>query len=200
MFLVVRVVSVQAHGRKPTPRASALAWPWTVDNLDLGVLEPILALFYRAVPDEADIAAARRGGGRPQIGDVPFGMDVDLGGHADGCNEVVSIGGGRMHVQMINFTLVGMTEEEWRGAGRGMASRYSALPGLLAKIWVANRESNRYGAVYLWRDRAAMEEFNASEFMDRIKSHPNYADITLADFVVLDDLTKETEPGLQVVQ
>ena len=46
-----------------------------------------------------------------------------------------------MYVQVINFNLEGMTEEEWHAAGRRLLEDYSQTPGLLAKVWIGNAET-----------------------------------------------------------
>jgi hypothetical protein len=60
-----------------------------------------------------------------------------------------------MHIQIINFSLKGINEEAYRQQVDAVAPVFADLPGLLSKTWLANKETNTYGGVYVWRDREA---------------------------------------------
>lgn len=104
-----------------------------------------------------------------------------------------------MHVQIINFSS-NVSEEELFEWYDGAASAFGELPGLTAKIWLANREENTYGAVYLWRDRDSMEEFVNGDLFAAVKNSPNIANPTSRDFDVLEKYTAQTQPGLRVLE
>ena len=105
-----------------------------------------------------------------------------------------------MHVQIITFRLVDMDEDGYRAACAEMAPAFAALPGLLAKVWLADPATGTYGGVYLFRDRAAMEAYAASELFATVAAFPHFADIVARDFAVYDDLTRLTQPSVQVVR
>ena len=63
-----------------------------------------------------------------------------------------------MHTSIINFNLEGISEEDYRGQAETIVPAFASLPGLVSKTWLANRQTNTYGGVYVWRDREAMEE------------------------------------------
>ena len=104
-----------------------------------------------------------------------------------------------MHVQIVNFTLNGLDEEGYRAACADMAPAFATLPGLLAKVWLADPDSNTYGGVYLWRDRESMEGYLASELFATVAATPQFSNITSRDFRIYDDLTAVTQPGLQIL-
>lgn len=104
-----------------------------------------------------------------------------------------------MHVQIINFHLADMTEEGYREACEGFTEAYAQLPGLLAKVWLADPATNTYGGVYLFRDRAAMDHYVASDLFATVAAFPHFADITARDFAVYEDLTRVTQPGLAIL-
>jgi hypothetical protein len=97
-----------------------------------------------------------------------------------------------MHVQIINFNLNNAAEEEYLAICEGLAPIFSAMPGLLTKYWLADRASNTYGGVYIWKDRAAMESFMAGEVAAAVMVHPSLANITSRDFGILDAPTRVT--------
>jgi hypothetical protein len=104
-----------------------------------------------------------------------------------------------MHVQIITFRLVDMDESGYRAACTEMAPAFAALPGLLAKVWLADPEAGTYGGVYLFRDREAMESYAASELFATVAAFPHFTDIVARDFAVYDDLTRLTQPGAEVI-
>ena len=63
-----------------------------------------------------------------------------------------------MHIQVINFRLKDLSPAGYAALCDELAPNFAAMPGLLAKVWLADDASGTYGGVYTWRDRAAMGE------------------------------------------
>lgn len=103
-----------------------------------------------------------------------------------------------MHVQIINFHLKGVTTAEYGKLCNDLAPAFAALPGLLAKVWLADAAANTYGGVYLWQDRQAMESFTKTDLFRSVATHPNLADITSKDFAVMEAPTRVTRGTLEV--
>jgi heme-degrading monooxygenase HmoA len=91
-----------------------------------------------------------------------------------------------MHVQIVNFHLTGIGEEEFRAMSDQLAPAFAAVPGLISKAWLADAASNTYGGVYLWDREASCRAYQASELFNAVKTHPNFADVTSREFSVLD--------------
>jgi hypothetical protein len=72
------------------------------------------------------------------------------------------------------------------------------VPGLLAKLWLANSAANLYGGVYTRRDRQDMENFTRTELFRGMAAHPNLADITSTDFAIMEGPTRVTHGLLEV--
>ena len=104
-----------------------------------------------------------------------------------------------MHVQIVTFRLEGITEAEYRAGCEAETGVFNELPGLLGKIWIARPETNTYGAVYLWRDRDAYAQYVDGEVFQSILDDESLAGVESADYEVLDDLTRATQPGLTLV-
>ncbi len=102
-----------------------------------------------------------------------------------------------MHIQIINFQLKEMSDSEYRKVCGDLAPAFAAVPGLVAKEWLADPIANVYGGVYHWRDREAMVEYSKSELCQAVMSHPNLAGITSTDFEVIEQPTSVTR-GLAV--
>lgn len=104
-----------------------------------------------------------------------------------------------MHVKIINFNLVDMTEEGYREACDQLAPAFAALPGLRAKVWLCDPSSNTYGGVYLFADRESADAYAASELFQTVGAFPNFANISVRDFAVDEDNTRRTQPGVDLV-
>jgi hypothetical protein len=97
-----------------------------------------------------------------------------------------------MHIQVINFQLNGISEEEYNKLCDQLAPAVAAVPGLVSKIWLANRERNIYGGVYTWRDQQAMGDFSKTDLFNAVLTHPNLTSITSSDFHVMEGPTQVT--------
>ena len=97
-----------------------------------------------------------------------------------------------MHVQIVNFNLKDMTDDEYRKVCDDFAPVIGAAPGLLSKVWLADASTNTYGGVYLWRDSEAMAAFAQSETFKSIASNPHFANITSKDFGTIEAPTRVT--------
>lgn len=104
-----------------------------------------------------------------------------------------------MHVQVVTFSLNGITEEQYREACAEETGTFAALPGLLSKVWLCNADTNTYGGVYLWRDRDCFEAYVNGDVFRALNDDPSLNDVQSRDFDVLEDLTKATQPHLVVV-
>lgn len=97
-----------------------------------------------------------------------------------------------MHVQIINFQLKDLSAEGYSKLSSEIAPAFANVPGLLSKVWLANSTTGTYGGVYLWSDHKAMAEFAKTELFNTVATHPNLANITSTDFVVMDEPTRIT--------
>lgn len=92
-----------------------------------------------------------------------------------------------MHVLVVNFQLDGVDEEGYRAMCDELAPAFAEVPGLVTKTWLADSDSNTYGGVYMWSDRAAFEAFAASDLARGVATHPNLKNVTMRDFGVLEE-------------
>ena len=97
-----------------------------------------------------------------------------------------------MHILIINFNLNELSRSQYEGVCDELAATFAAVPGLISKTWLANEETNTYGGVYLWKDKQAMLDYQASELYAGIGANPALANITATDFEVLENPSKVT--------
>jgi hypothetical protein len=100
-----------------------------------------------------------------------------------------------MHIQVITFKLDGIDEAAYRAHAELTAPAFAALPGLRAKIWLANDQANTYGGIYTWDDIAAMRAYERGEIFQGLQANPHMIDVAVSDFPVLAGPTKVTRGG-----
>jgi heme-degrading monooxygenase HmoA len=97
-----------------------------------------------------------------------------------------------MHVQIVDFHLKDLSEEDYRRQCEAIASAFANLPGLVSKTWLADSETNTYGGVYVWRDRQAMEAYAETDLYKGMLANPHLDGVTARDFAVLENPTRVT--------
>jgi hypothetical protein len=97
-----------------------------------------------------------------------------------------------MYVQVVNFNLKDTTEQEYRAVCEQEASVFGELPGLIAKYWLADPETNTYGGVYLWESREALDEYLNGEIWVAVKADPHITNITSREYGILEAPTRVT--------
>jgi hypothetical protein len=98
-----------------------------------------------------------------------------------------------MHIQVITFKLDGLDDAAYQAHAEQNAPAFAALPGLRAKIWLANQQANTYGGIYTWDDVAAMRAYQSGKIFEGLQVNPHMIDLTVTDFSVLAGPTKVTQ-------
>jgi hypothetical protein len=97
-----------------------------------------------------------------------------------------------MEILIINFSLDGMTESEYRSQCDHVAPAFAAVPGLVSKVWLADRANGVYGGVYTFENGAAVDAYLASDLLAQVAATPGFADISVRRFEVLAEPTAIT--------
>jgi hypothetical protein len=92
------------------------------------------------------------------------------------------------------------TIEEFTAANEEEAPAFAEVDGLLAKIWIADPDSNTYGGIKLFRDSAAVDTYLESDIFKSIVEDPSVEDATYRRFQVIESLTSKTQPEIEVTQ
>ena len=100
-----------------------------------------------------------------------------------------------MHIQVVTFKLDGIDEAAYQAHAEQIAPVFAALPGLRAKIWLANPQANTYGGIYVFDDVAAMRAYQGGKIFRGLQENPHMIDVTVRDFSVLAGPTKVTRGG-----
>ena len=102
-----------------------------------------------------------------------------------------------MYVQVVTYALDGMQESEYLDICNELTPSFSSVPGLPAKIWLDDPDRGRYGAVYFWEDKESMERFLRSNLFEG--TNAEFVDMESEGFAVLENLTAQTQPVLDVI-
>jgi hypothetical protein len=97
-----------------------------------------------------------------------------------------------MHVAILDFRLRDLTHEQFLAKCDELAPALANVPGLISKVFLADRATNTYGGVYTWADKASLEAFARGDLGKAIASNPNLAELTIKDYAVLDGPTRVT--------
>ena len=89
-----------------------------------------------------------------------------------------------MEILVVNYSLDGMTESEYESLCDELAPVFAAVPGLVSKVWLADRDNGVYGGVYTFENGAAVDAFLASE-LGQVAAVPGLANVTIRRFEVL---------------
>jgi hypothetical protein len=80
-----------------------------------------------------------------------------------------------------------LPHNEFKELLNSVAGEFAKVPGCQWKIWLIDEKINEGGAVYLFNDEKALEEFKASPLVQGVLSHP-----ALSSFIFREtDIVKE---------
>jgi heme-degrading monooxygenase HmoA len=96
------------------------------------------------------------------------------------------------HIQIVTFRLAGIDADAYRAHAESVAPKFTEIPGLRAKAWLADEESGTFGGVYAWESRDAMEAYIRGPVFGALQENPVLADVETRDFAVLDRPTRIT--------
>jgi hypothetical protein len=91
-----------------------------------------------------------------------------------------------MHALFVTYTLRDADPAQHAELCEQLAPAVAAVPGLLAKTWLTNCETGRFGGFYVFATRAAFERYVASELFDTLLSSRLVRDVTASEFSVAD--------------
>ena len=101
-------------------------------------------------------------------------------------------------IQIVQFRLAGISPAEYVRHTELVAPRFRQLPGLVSKVWLANADAHTYGGLYTWRDRAALEQYRASDTYAQLTGNPHFVELSDREFTILPNPTRVTAPAFMV--
>ncbi len=84
-----------------------------------------------------------------------------------------------------------MSSEAFEDTATQLAQQFADVPGMVWKIWLINAASKEAGAIYLFEDDAALQQFKASPLVAAVLSHPALSNFDLKE--------RDTLPALNAI-
>ena len=97
-----------------------------------------------------------------------------------------------MQILIVNFNLDGMTEEDFEHGCEELAPVFAAVPGLVSKVWLADRAEGIFGGVYTFKSEQALDDYLQSDLFAKVGATPAFVNISVRRFGVLDGPTRVT--------
>lgn len=97
-----------------------------------------------------------------------------------------------MQILIVNFNLDGLSEEDFASAADELAPAFAAVPGLISKVWLADRAEGIFGGVYTFDSERAVDEYLRSDLWAGVGATPGLVNISVRRFGVLDGPTRVT--------
>ena len=73
---------------------------------------------------------------------------------------------------MTDFALENVSDSTFRALWDDLAPAFAKVPGLVAKVWLADPRNNQYRGIYTWEDKESMEAFTKTELFASVVSPP----------------------------
>jgi hypothetical protein len=97
-----------------------------------------------------------------------------------------------MYARIVTFRLEGLADADYQTHVAAVAPAFTMWPGLLAKVWIADKEAGTYGGIYLFTDRGSADRTRDTDLFRSMAANPAFADLSVREFDVLDELTAIT--------
>jgi heme-degrading monooxygenase HmoA len=88
-----------------------------------------------------------------------------------------------MHALVVTYGL-GVTQAEHAELSSELAPALDAVPGLVSRTRLENRDTGRYGVFYIFESKAAFDRFVASELYGSTYGAPRTTGLTASDFAI----------------
>jgi hypothetical protein len=98
-----------------------------------------------------------------------------------------------VQILIITFNLDGIDEAAYRRMTDQVAPVFPGVPGLMSKIWLADRSSNTYGGVYVFDSREAVQGYLDSEIVGGLKANPYLTNVEARVFDTIEAATRVTQ-------
>ena len=90
-----------------------------------------------------------------------------------------------MQAQLITYQLKDISQTDYlKKMVEPDAPVLAKVPGLISKVWLADKDKNTFGGFYLWDNKTAMENFMHSDLVKAVVSRPFVINVSSVDFEV----------------
>ena len=97
-----------------------------------------------------------------------------------------------MYIRIVTSHVEGLTHDEYVAQATAAAEGFARWEGLLAKFWLGDEATGRYGGVYLFTDAAAAHASRSTPEFAALLTTPVFTDLRIDEFEVLAEPTTIT--------
>lgn len=101
-----------------------------------------------------------------------------------------------MYARIVTFRLDGVANAAYQDHVDAVAPAFTAWPGLLAKVWIADDDASTRGGIYLFADRESADRSRDTDVYRSMVANPAFADLSVREFDALDEPTAITASAL----
>ena len=98
-----------------------------------------------------------------------------------------------MRIRIVTFAL-GVPREDFIHRATELAPAFTSWPGLLAKWWLGDTDSDTYGGVYLFASREDADRSRDTDLFRSMFTNPALQEVTVREYDLLDAPTSITAP------
>jgi len=99
----------------------------------------------------------------------------------------------RMLITKFNFSL---PVDEFKNLLSAVAQDFASVPGCQWKIWLVDEEKKEGGAVYLFKNKEALENFKASPLVVSVVAHPALSNFDFRETDIVQEPSEITRAPL----
>jgi len=99
----------------------------------------------------------------------------------------------KMLITKFNFSL---SVNEFKDLLSAVAQDFASVPGCQWKIWLVDEEKKEGGAVYLFKNKEALENFKASPLVASVVSHPALSNFDFRETDIVQEPSEITRAPL----
>ena len=99
----------------------------------------------------------------------------------------------KMLVTNYNYNV---SREEYENMTSQLGQVFAEVPGCIWKIWLIDDEKKEAGAVYLFENDEALQNFKASPLVASVLSHPALSNFDLKERDILTEVSETTRAPL----
>lgn len=89
------------------------------------------------------------------------------------------------NVLQVNFKY-SMTTDQYRQAGDALADPFAAVPGCRWKIWLLDEANSAAGGIYLFENKAALDDLLASPLWASVGANPALSDFSIKAWDIME--------------
>jgi hypothetical protein len=97
-----------------------------------------------------------------------------------------------MYVRIVTFHLDGITPEQYEEHCEQIAGGFLEWPGLLAKVWLSDADTNTFGGVYLFESEDAADLSRSTDIFVGMADNPNFTDVSVREYGTVEAATAVT--------